>query len=152
MDVVIGSGDCGGEPTTVGAACAAVLLSEYLSPSHEGQDSRDDSSGSRLLLGRGTVSDVIYAGARERLSVHLDNGIDLDYYYDSIDGIAWHRGGRLAVSVRSDKLPSVVARDTGAQPRQRVDSDADQDAGPACAVSSPSGKLRVDRRTMVQVR
>ena len=86
------------------------------------------------------------------MSVHVDNGIDLDYYYDSIDGIAWHKGGRLALSVRSDKLPSVVARDTGAQPGQRVDADADQDAGPARAESSPSGRLRLDKRAKVQVR
>jgi hypothetical protein len=95
---------------------------------------------------------VIYARARERLSIHLDNGIDLDYYYDSIDGIAWHRGDRLAISVRSDKLLSVVARDAGARPRQRVDADADQDAGPARAESSPSGRLSVDKRAKVQVR
>lgn len=134
-----------------GAACAAVLRSEYLGPSPAGQDSRAESAASRLLIGRGTVSDVIYAGARERLSIHLDNGIDLDYYYDSIDGIAWHRGDRLAISVRSDKVPPVVARHAGAH-SQRMNVDADQDAGPARAESSPSGRLRLDERTKVQVR
>ena len=85
------------------------------------------------------------------MPIHLDNGIDLDYYYDSIDGIAWHRGDRLAVSVRSHKLPPVVARDAGAQPSQRMNADADQDAGPAFAESSPSARLRLDERTKVQV-
>lgn len=91
-------------------------------------------------------------GARERLSIHLDNGVDLDDYYDSIDGIAWDSGDRLAVSVRSDKVPPVVARGTCARPGQRLDADAGQDAGPARAESSPSGRLRLDKRAKVQVR
>ncbi|HUZ55175.1 MAG TPA: ABC transporter ATP-binding protein [Streptosporangiaceae bacterium] len=123
-----------------GAPCAAVLRSEYLDPVPD-RDGSGDTAVSRLLIGRGTVADVIYAGARERLSITLDNGVELDYYYDSIDGLAWHRGDRLAVSVRPDKLPPVVPRDTASQadaPAAEATADGPPETGERSRVQAHS--------------
>jgi hypothetical protein len=79
-----------------------------------GRDDCGETAAIRLLIGSGTVTDVIYAGARERLSIMLDSGAELANYYDSIDGLGWHRY-RLAVSVRPDKLHHVVPCDAASQ-------------------------------------
>jgi hypothetical protein len=79
-----------------------------------GRDDCGETAAIRLLIGSRTVTDVIYAGARERLSIMLDSGAELANYYDSIDGLGWHRD-RLAVSVRPDKLHHVVPCDAASQ-------------------------------------
>jgi hypothetical protein len=56
---------------------------EYLDPVR-GRDDGCETAAIRLLIGSGTVRDVICAGARERLSITLDNGVDLDNHYDNI--------------------------------------------------------------------
>jgi hypothetical protein len=55
---------------------------EYLDPVR-GRDDGCETAAIRLLIGSGTVTDVIYAGTSERLSITLDNGVDPDNHYDN---------------------------------------------------------------------
>lgn len=88
-----------------GAGALAVMRSEYLRVAL--RSTAGDVSSNRI--GTGRVTDVIYAGARERIDVELRSGLTFEYYYDSADAPRWQRGDEVEVSVRPDKLPPVVA-------------------------------------------
>lgn len=93
----------------LGAPCSGVLRSEYTQAVPVQPEDRSAAATNTFLIGRGTITDDMYVGALERLSIDLDYSLELDYY-DGIDGFVWRRGNRLAVYARPDKLPPVGPR------------------------------------------
>jgi hypothetical protein len=128
----------------VGAPCSWVLRPEYLQAVSVQPEDPASAATKAFLIGRGNVIYDIYAGARERLSIDLDYGLELDYY-DRIDGFVWGRGDRLAVYVRPGKLPPVVLR--------LVDEEeaAVRGSGPAAASSPAAGSGQLEQSAEVQV-
>jgi hypothetical protein len=129
----------------VGAPCSWVLRPEYLQAVSVQPENPASAATKALLICHGNVIYDIYAGARERLSIDLDYGLELDYY-DRIDGFVWGRGDRLAVYVRPDKLPPVVLRLV-----EEEEEEAVRGSGPAAASSPAAGSGQLEQSAEVQV-
>jgi hypothetical protein len=126
----------------LGAPCSEVLRSEYPRDVPVQPEDPATAATNAFLFGHSSVTDDNYVGARERLSIDLDYGVELDHY-DRIGGFVWRRGDRLAVYVRPDKLPPVVLR--------LADEEAVRGSGPAAASSPAAGSGQREQSAEVQV-
>jgi hypothetical protein len=126
----------------LGEPCWEVLRSEYLQDVPVQPEDPATAATNAFLFSRCSVTDDNYVRARERLSIDLDYGVELDHY-DGIGGFVWRREGRLAVYVRSDKLPPVVPR--------LVDEEAVRGSGPAAASSPAAGSGQLEQSAEVRV-
>jgi len=110
LRVPVDARSCDAHHLADGARAVAVVRPECTSVSTA------DLNGSGITLGEGTVTDIIYNGARVRVRVSIGSGHEFETHLDAVRAAHYQLGDRAVVTISATNLPIVVPQSHDAGP------------------------------------